>query len=102
MATESDNRTYSLAATPPADYPIARHRTHGKQLMKAANELVREGKRVRGSNAAYRCPPEGCHLNPNPPKDTDGRREDRRRGMRELQGRWPGLDWGRWEVGGGS
>ena len=41
-------------------------------------------------------------LNPNPPKDTDGRREDRRRGMRELQGRWPGLDWGRWEVGGGS
>ena len=28
--------------------------------------------------------------------------EDRRRGMRELQGRWPGLDWGRWEVGGGS
>ena len=41
-------------------------------------------------------------LIPNPPKDTDGRREDRRRGMRELQGRWPGLDWGRWEVGGGS
>ena len=41
-------------------------------------------------------------LSPNPPKDTDGRREDRRRGMRELQGRWPGLDWGRWEVGGGS
>ena len=27
---------------------------------------------------------------------------DRRRGMRELQGRWPGLDWGRWEVGGGT
>ena len=22
--------------------------------------------------------------------------------MREVQGRWPGLDWGRWEVGGGS
>ena len=41
-------------------------------------------------------------ISPNPPKDTDGRREDRRRGMRELQGRWPGLDWGRWEVGGGS
>ena len=41
-------------------------------------------------------------LIPNPPKDTDGRREDRRRGMRELQGRWPGLDWGRWEVGGGT
>ena len=41
-------------------------------------------------------------ISPNPPKDTDGRREDRRRGMRELQGRWPGLDRGRWEVGGGS
>ena len=22
--------------------------------------------------------------------------------MREVQGRWPGLDWGRWEVGGGT
>ena len=31
-------------------------------------------------------------LNPNPPKDTDGRREDSRRGwVRELQGRWPGV-----------
>ena len=29
---------------------------------------------------------------PNPPKDTDGRREDSGRGwMRELQGRWPGV-----------
>ena len=27
---------------------------------------------------------------PNPPKDTDGRREDSGRGVRELQGRWPG------------
>ena len=44
----------------------------------------------------------GLPFSPNPPKDTDGRREDRRRGMRELQGRWPGLDRGRWEVGGGS
>ena len=41
-------------------------------------------------------------LNPNPPKDTDGRREDSGRGVRELQGRWPGLHWGRWEVGGRS
>ena len=34
----------------------------------------------------------GCYraLNPNPPKDTDGRREDSGRGwVRELQGRWP-------------
>ena len=42
----------------------------------------------------------GGRLSPNPPKDTDGRREDRRRGMRELQRKWPGLDRGRWEVGG--
>ena len=41
-------------------------------------------------------------LIPNPPKDTDGRREDSGRGVRELQGRWPGLHWGRWEVGGRS
>ena len=36
-----------------------------------------------------------CHpdlLSPNPPKDTDGRREDSGRGwVRELQGRWPGV-----------
>ena len=41
-------------------------------------------------------------VNPNPPKDTEGRREDSGRGVRELQGRWPGLHWGRWEVGGRS
>ena len=42
-------------------------------------------------------------LSPNPPKDTDGRREDRGRGVRELQGGWPGLHyWGRWEVSGRS
>ena len=42
-------------------------------------------------------------LNPNPPKDTDGRREDRGRGVRELQGGWLGLHyWGRWEVSGRS
>ena len=27
------------------------------------------------------------HLNPNPPKDTDGRREESGRGVRELQGK---------------
>ena len=37
-------------------------------------------------------------LSPNPPKDTDGRVEDSGRGVRELQGRYPGLHWGRWEV----
>ncbi len=31
-------------------------------------------------------------LSPNPPKDTDGRREYSGRGwVRELQGRWPGV-----------
>ena len=31
-------------------------------------------------------------INPNPPKDTDGRREGSGRGwVRELQGRWPGV-----------
>ncbi len=33
-----------------------------------------------------------ARLSPNPPKDTDGRREDSGRGwVRELQGRWPGV-----------
>ena len=42
-------------------------------------------------------------LSPNPPKDTDGRREDSGRGwVRELQGRWPGGSWGRWGAGGRS
>ena len=35
---------------------------------------------------------EAWGLSPNPPKDTDGRREDSGRGwVRELQGRWPGV-----------
>ena len=41
-------------------------------------------------------------LSPNPPKDTEGGREDSGRGwVRELQGRWPG-PWGRWGAGGRS
>ena len=36
------------------------------------------------------------------PESTDGRREDSRRGVRELQARWPGLHWGRWEGVGRS
>ena len=39
-------------------------------------------------------------VNPNPPKDTDGRREDSGRGVRELQARLSGLDSGRREVAG--
>ena len=30
---------------------------------------------------------DGACLNPNPPKDTDGRREESGRGVRELQGK---------------
>ena len=33
-------------------------------------------------------------LNPNPPMDTDGRREDTGRGVRKLQKRWSGLEFG--------
>ena len=40
------------------------------------------------------------NVNPNPPKDTDGRREDSGRGVRELQARLSGLDSGRREVAG--
>ena len=36
------------------------------------------------------------------PESTDGRREDSGRGVRELQARWLGLHWGRWEGGGRS
>ena len=43
---------------------------------------------------AWRAPCGNCRscLSPNPPKDTDGRREGSGRGwVRELQGRWPGV-----------
>ena len=43
---------------------------------------------------------DGTQLTPNPPKDTDGRREDSGRGVRELQARLSGLDSGRREVAG--
>ena len=60
---------------------------------------VLDSSSLHSSESIWPC--EG-HLSPNPPKDTDGRREDSGRGVRELQGRWPGLHWGRWEVGGRS
>ena len=49
--------------------------------------LVKFGKRRRDPIW-----PVDIFLSPNPPKDTDGRREDSGRGwVRELQGRWPGV-----------
>ena len=42
------------------------------------------------------CQPDSqLQVSPNPPMDTDGRRENSGRGVRELQGRWPGAHWGR-------
>ena len=38
--------------------------------------------------------PDVLFLSPNPPMDTDGRREDSGRGVRELQARWSGLEFG--------
>ena len=42
------------------------------------------------------------NLNPNPPKDTDGRREDSGRMGEGATGEMAGLHWGRLEVGGRS
>ena len=54
--------------------------------VEARQERQREYERRRAQT------PERKELNPNPPKDTDGRREGSGRGwVRELQGRWPGL-----------
>ena len=48
--------------------------------------LATNPSRNRPIGITVQCP------NPNPPKDTDGRREDSGRGwVRELQGRWPGV-----------
>ena len=41
-------------------------------------------------------------LSPNPPKDTDGRREDSGRVGEGATGEMAGLHWGRLEVGGRS
>ena len=53
-----------------------------------ATELNRDTNPIRG----YYTSVGNQALSPNPPKDTDGRREDSGRGwVRELQGRWPGV-----------
>ena len=44
----------------------------------------------------------GTSISPNPPKDTDGRREDSGRVGEGATGEMAGLHWGRLEVGGRS
>ena len=58
----------------------------------AANPIMEPGAYdQRGRPDFFSCQ-DSQPLNPNPPKDTDGRREDSGRGwVRELQGRWPGV-----------
>ena len=56
------------------------------------NERFQNGAEMLGSNTISVRLGGIYALNPNPPKDTDGRREDSGRGwVRELQGRWPGV-----------
>ena len=41
----------------------------------------------KGATAIVVTDPQNDFLSPNPPKDTDGRREESGRGVRELQGK---------------
>ena len=80
---------------------IAKSKSEGeKALTKAKNEaqsLLEETKaRIASMESEAKLETEfmvrQVTLSPNPPKDTDGRREDSGRGwVRELQGRWPGV-----------
>ena len=57
------------------------------EFVRRWDELIDWEKRYESENGFFR-----QILSPNPPKDTDGRREDSGRGwVRELQGRWPGV-----------
>ena len=55
----------------------------------------------QGSLIAYE-DPHDRRISPNPPKDTDGRREDSGRVGEGATGEMAGLHWGRLEVGGRS
>ena len=71
-------------------------------VARVGSETPERGPRPDEQAEPALCEPQFRCLSPNPQMDTDGRRENRGSGVRELQGRWPGLHWGRWEVGGGS
>ena len=61
----------------------------------AVVERTGQGSRIKelnGGTGNYKVDYRVEGVSPNPPKDTDGRREDSGRGwVRELQGRWPGV-----------
>ena len=75
-----------LELNPPADAVVRRifdMVLQGRSILDVTKTLNAEG--IPTTNGKK-------WLNPNPPKDTDGRREDSGRGwVRELQGRWPGV-----------
>ena len=58
----------------------------------STTRAIRNGIRTRALGLTSQACTIQLPLSPNPPKDTDGRREDSGRGwVRELQGRWPGV-----------
>ena len=65
---------------------------HFRDLSSEHTEAARLELELKNDDHKYSPPNSGSPLSPNPPKDTDGRREGSGRGwVRELQGRWPGL-----------
>ena len=74
---------------------LAWEREHGDPGVSRRDARARERashERVSRVEKALELLPQVQGVNPNPPKDTDGRREDSGRGwVRELQGRWPGV-----------
>ena len=72
--------------------PIYAGRPYGLRY-KAVQPIKRVSDRSYGKSSMADKPfEEWVPLNPNPPKDTDGRSEESGRGwVRELQGRWPGV-----------
>ena len=83
--------TIQLIATDP---PFNKNKDFHMPLLKvgcASSQLPRLEPRLGRDTRVGLCAPL-FGLSPNPPKDTDGRREDSGRGwVRELQGRWPGV-----------
>ena len=63
----------------------------GRVVLSKHDEIIRRQVAVH-DGLEVKSMGDGFMLTPNPPKDTDGRREGSGRGwVRELQGRWPGV-----------